>query len=170
MVKYCSQVAAGLNWAWLISTPVNIRRYSSEHRTQLILWYWLWITELSFYIWSKYNQSSNFYTVSLCENQLFMSKLQTKLNRNTGDPPDGCLCSWWGRKCQCSSVKSTSQHGLLLLGSADEPADAFDHLTLRLHLLVFALFWQEHDWQKGTTERRTLGVNEGFRISLLSED
>jgi len=46
----------------------------------------------------------------------------------------------------------TSQHGLLVLGSADEPADALDHLTLRLHLLVFALFWQEHDWQKGTTE------------------
>lgn len=42
----------------------------------------------------------------------------------------------------------TSQHGLLLLGSADEAADALDHLALGLHLLVFALFWQEHDWRR----------------------
>lgn len=43
------------------------------------------------------------------------------------------------------TINQYSQHGLLLLGSADEPADALDHLTLGLHLLVFALFWQEHD-------------------------
>lgn len=52
--------------------------------------------------------------------------------------------------------ESTSQHGLLLLGSADEPADALDDLTLRLHLLVFALFWQEHDCQRGEQQRCTL--------------
>lgn len=48
----------------------------------------------------------------------------------------------------------TSQHGLLLLGSADEAADALDHLALGLHLLVFALFWQEHDWRR-TNGRHT---------------
>lgn len=51
----------------------------------------------------------------------------------------------------------TSQHGLLVLGSADEPADALDHLALRLHLLVFALFWQEHDWQREKNNRDTRG-------------
>lgn len=45
-------------------------------------------------------------------------------------------------------MEITSQHGLLLFGSADEAADALDHLTLGLHLLVFALFWQEHDWRR----------------------
>lgn len=44
-----------------------------------------------------------------------------------------------------NAINQYSQHGLLVLGSADKPADALDHLTLRLHLLVFALFWQEHD-------------------------
>lgn len=38
------------------------------------------------------------------------------------------------------AVDGDSQHGLLLFGSADEAADALDHLTLGLHLLVFALF------------------------------
>lgn len=43
------------------------------------------------------------------------------------------------------AVDGHPQHGLLLLGGADESADALDHLTLGLHLLVLALFWQEHD-------------------------
>lgn len=45
-------------------------------------------------------------------------------------------------------TRRTPQHGLLLLGSADESADALDHLALGLHLLVLALFWQEHDWRR----------------------
>lgn len=85
-----------LKWAWLIPPPDFTRRNSSTNteRIRIILWYWLWITELSCYIWSKSNQSRNFPTVLLHENQLFMTcvgKLQTKLNRKTEDPSDGCL-------------------------------------------------------------------------------
>lgn len=37
----------------------------------------------------------------------------------------------------------TSQHGLLLLGRADEAADAFDDLALRIHLLFSRFLAQE---------------------------
>lgn len=66
----------------------------------------------------------------------------------------------------------TSQHGLLVLGSADEPADALNHLTLGLHLLVFALLGQEHDWQKGRTKIDAVSLRRAsqkvceFMISL----
>lgn len=59
----------------------------------------------------------------------------------------------------------TSQHGLLLLGGADEAADALDHLALGLHLLVFALFGQEHDWRGDKRETHVLRVNRGFALS-----
>lgn len=54
----------------------------------------------------------------------------------------------------------TSQHRLLLLGSADEAADALDHLTLGLHLLVFALFRQEHDWQQRREATETHNMSD----------
>ena len=47
----------------------------------------------------------------------------------------------------------TSQHGLLLLGSANETADAVNHLTLGLHLLVFSFFRQDHDWEERTRDQ-----------------
>lgn len=61
-------------------------------------------------------------------------------------------------------TRRTPQHGLLLLGSADESADAFDHLTLGLHLLVLALFWQEHDWRRKKRETQMLRVKQRFSI------
>lgn len=41
----------------------------------------------------------------------------------------------------------TCQHGLLLLGGADEAAYPLDELTLGLHLFVFTLLRQKHDCQ-----------------------
>lgn len=60
----------------------------------------------------------------------------------------------------------TSQHGLLLLGSADEAADALDHLALGLHLLVFALFWQEHDWQRTNGRPGQPGIHP-FKVKTV---
>lgn len=65
----------------------------------------------------------------------------------------------------------TSQHGLLLLGSADEAADALDHLTLGLHLLVFALFRQEHDWREATeTHNMSDIISQPQSVRTTAED
>ena len=44
----------------------------------------------------------------------------------------------------CARVFVTSQHGVLVLGSADQPADAIDHLALRVQLFLLGLLAEEN--------------------------
>lgn len=54
----------------------------------------------------------------------------------------------------------TSQHGVLVLGCADEACDPFDDLAFGLQVLLFWLLAQEHHW--GPRTDRT-----NVRMSLL---
>lgn len=57
-----------------------------------------------------------------------MSFLQLKLLLTS--PPGGSAASAAGL---------TSEHGVLVLGSADQPADTIDHLALRVQLFLLGL-------------------------------
>lgn len=54
---------------------------------------------------------------------------------------------------QAPEASVTFQHGLLLLGRADEPADPVDHLALGIHFSLFGFLAQEDGGDcKGQTE------------------
>lgn len=42
----------------------------------------------------------------------------------------------------------TPKHVLLVLGCADQPADAFDALAFGFHILVLCFLGQKHHWEE----------------------
>lgn len=47
---------------------------------------------------------------------------------------------------QCSIEHLTSQHCVLVLGCADQPANTIDHLALRVQLFLLGLLAKENHW------------------------
>lgn len=47
----------------------------------------------------------------------------------------------------CLHAGLTSQHGVLVLGCADQPADTINHLALRVQLFLLGLLAEKNHWR-----------------------
>lgn len=56
------------------------------------------------------------------------------------------------RAAQLSPGPLTSQHGVLVLGCADQPADPINHLALRVQLFLLRLLAEKNHWNESNIE------------------
>lgn len=98
---------------------------------------------------SQWNASESAMTAVVEQIILFTTSDYLILRRVLTSTPDGSIASAVG---SCLHVGLTSQHRVLVLGCADQPADAINHLALRVQLFLLGLLAEKNHWKKEKRE------------------